>query len=144
MKTLVCLLTWILAGCGYVNDSRVYCIRPSVPQDDGQPIAKVVEARLVQKGLVLKTRFHDTYPADVAVSVLEIPRLPNEKRQDPLLIVYVKNGNIVELEHSEWWLNTSKRPTDYIEESAPELIHAIKTELGLEVELAIVKEKLYK
>src|SRR4030043_1389510 len=62
------LLVPLLVGCAYVNDSRIYSMRPSVPQNQAQQIAKVVGERLFQRGLVLKKRVHDTYPGEPAVS----------------------------------------------------------------------------
>lgn len=143
IRLFILLLLSTLVSCAYVNDSRLYSIRPSMSNDQAQQIAKVMEAQLVKKGLILKKRFHDTYPEDIAVSIFEIPRLPVEKRYDPLIIFYIKSGNIVELKHSEWWLERSQRPRDYIMNIAPELIAAVKKELGLEIELAIQKEDLY-
>ena len=143
VRLFILSLLLVLVSCAYVNDSRLYSIRPSLSNDQAQQIARVVEAEIVKKGLVLKTKYHDTYPEDIAVSVFEIPRLPDGKRRDPQFIFYIRSGNLIELKHSEWWLNTSERPRDYIKNIAPELISTVKKELGLEIELAILKEDLY-
>jgi hypothetical protein len=117
-----------------------------MPQEKAQQISKLFEAKLVQRGLLLKTRYHDTYPEDVTVTILEIPRLPEEKRRDPLLIILVKDGSIVQLKHSEWWLNAFSdkyRPKDYVNNISPDLVSAVKSELGLGIEIILTKKEVY-
>jgi hypothetical protein len=149
MKTLIqalmfTLLLEILTGCAYVKDSHLYSVRSSSGNDRTQQIAKVVESHLTSNGLILKTKYHDTYPEDIVVSVFEIPRLPTEKRRHPEIIQFIRSGKTIQLKHSEYWLNSSSRPRDYIKDIAAEIVSAVKSELGLNIELAIDKEDIYK
>lgn len=138
-KHIIVFIFPLLIGCAYARDSHLYSLQPTVPKEKAQKVAGVVETTLVQKGLVLKSRYHDTYPQDIAVTILEIPRRPEEKRRDPMLIILIKSGNVVQLKHSELWLqwafSNRHRPSDYIKDITPELVSAIKNELGLEIEI---------
>lgn len=144
-RYIIIFILPLLIGCAYVNDSRLYSIQPIMPQDKAQRITKVFETKLERDGLILKTRYHDTYPEDVAVIVLEIPRRPEEKRRDPMLIILVKDGNVVQLRHTEWWLRAFSekyRPEDYINKISPELVSTVKKELGLEIEIIPTSKEL--
>jgi hypothetical protein len=139
------LILPLLIGCAYVNDSRLYSIQPLMPQEKAQQISKVFEKKLESDGLTLKTRYHDTFPEDVAVTALEIPRRPEEKRRYPMLIILVKDGNAIQLKHSEWWLRAFSekyRPEDYINKISPELVSTVKKELGLEIEIIPTSKEL--
>ena len=145
-KYLILLILPFLTGCAYVNDMRLYSIQPLLPEEKTQQISKVIEAKLVQRGLTLKTRYHDTYPEDVAVTILQIPRLPEEKRREPTLTILIKDGKYIQMKHSEYWLKAfseKHRPKDVINEVSPDLVSAVKSELGLEIEIILKDKELY-
>lgn len=144
-KIIIIIVVIMLIGCAYVHDSRLYSVNPQTPQEETQKIAQIIEKTLTQKGLILKSKYHDTYPKDVNVSVLEIPRKPEEKRRDPLVIMRIKDHDQLQLEHSEWWLTgTGKsRPNDYINELTSDLKVAVKKALGIDIEFVLTKKDLY-
>lgn len=144
-KYIIMFILPLLIGCAYVNDSRLYSIQPLLPQEKAQQISKVIEEKLEGNGLILKTRYHDTYPEDVAVTALQIPRLPGEKRRDPMLIILVKDGNVIQLKHTEWWLRAFSekyRPEDYIHKISPELVSSVKKDLGIDIEIILTSKEL--
>lgn len=126
------LVAWVLAagltGCAYVEYRRVYEAHPPFSTTQRASVGEVVERYFIDKGLVLRQRYHDLYPQDLLVSVLEIPRTPGQKRRDPFLFVIVTDGGLLRLVHSEWYLG--RPPDDLVADSKPGLLTRIADRVG--------------
>lgn len=145
MKKLLLSLPILALGCAYVEDARLYTVQPFMPSDKAVQLTSLIEKRLIQKGLLLKSKYHDAYPEDVLVTELEIPRRPEDKRRYPMLIVSLKDSHLVQIRHSEWWLNnftTRYKPEDYVKKIIPELRFAAKKELNMDIELVLTEQNL--
>jgi hypothetical protein len=143
---LVSFISLVTVGCAYVNDSRLYTVQPILSEAHADKLATIIEDELKQKGLLLKSKYHDSYPENLRVSVFEIPRKPEDNRRDPLLIVSVKDSRTVQLKHSEWWyspFSDKYRPTDYIKEIIPDISAAARRTLNLEIQFVLTKADLY-
>jgi len=145
MKYLGCILLVLvtIAGCAYVNDSRVYEIRPDFEADQVELLSSEIEKHLIEKGLVLKSRYHDLYPENIYVSVFEIPRTEKEERRDPQLIVLIKNERTVQLKHSEWWYSKKSRPADFIKGISDDIKSLAYKKFDAEIDIRLIQEDLY-
>jgi hypothetical protein len=121
----VCILTSGLTGCAYVEYRRKYELSVSVPETERGPLSDTLEHFFVQRGLVLKQKYHDLYPHNVLVSAFEIPRTREEDRRYPVLFVTTSKSGLVQFIQSEWYFNTKPEPEDLVAVAKPELLNAI-------------------
>lgn len=142
-KLVSFLLVTLVAGCAYVEYRRVYNIEPGLSAEQRTSIGAVIEHHFVDRGYVLKQKYRDYYPDEMYVSILEIPKTAGQKVRHPYLLVLVKSAGIVQLKHSEWFLDDSpfgeskNKPEDVVAVAKEELIAKLKKQLGITVDIQL-------
>jgi hypothetical protein len=113
-----CILAAVLTGCAYVEYRRVYELHPRIAVQQRASVIEAIERYLIDKGLRLKQKYRDLHPQDRFVSALEIPRIPQEKRRHPFLLVIFADDGIVQFIHQSgisdaartiFWRSSSRR-----------------------------------
>lgn len=132
------LLVLVLTGCAYVEFRRAYEIHPELSVSQRIAVNEVAEHYFTERGLRLKLKYHDYYPEDKYVTVLEIPRKPEEKRRSPALQISVDSSGRLQLTHSEWFLN--EEPSDFVAMSGPDIVERVNKALNIRVELNLVQK----
>lgn len=135
------LLMLALTGCAYVEFRRAYEVRPELSVSQRIAVNEVVEHYFTERGLLLKLKYHDYYPEDKYVTVLEIPRKPEEKRRYPTLQISVDSSGRLQLIHTEWFLN--EKPNDLVAMSGPDIVELVNNALNIRIELNLVQKGYY-
>jgi hypothetical protein len=139
----------LLSGCAYVEYRRVYDIEPRLSIEQRVAVSASIERYFVAVGYVLKQRFRDYHPADMYVSVLEIPREREQKVREPRLFILVKQDGSVQLMHSEWFLNDNPfgeskyKPQDVVSLVREDLIAKVRREVGVSVDVQLSERGYY-
>lgn len=149
LKIAICLSVLLSTGCAYVEYRRIYNVEPSISAEKRTAVGTVVERYFLDKGYVLKQKYHDYHPDDMYVSAFEIPRTTEQKVRHPYLSVLVKQTGIVQIKHSEWFLDTNPfgdskhKPKDLIAAAREDLITRIKNQTGIVVDIQLFEKGYY-
>jgi hypothetical protein len=128
-----------MTGCAYVEYKRVYDIRPVLSISQRLIVSELIENYFLDQGFILKQKYHDHYPDDKYVTVLEVPRSPKDnERREFILSISVNSTGQVKLSHSEYFLqNIREIPADVLAKASTEIIQKVKAVTGIKIELSL-------
>jgi hypothetical protein len=136
----------LLSGCLYVQYRRDYDVAPVLSAEQCDAVAGEIERYFSGKGYVLRQKYREYYPEDMHVSVLENPHPTGRKARESYLGVIVKKSGVVQLEHTEVYFHGAPfsgdqgKPLDVIADAREELAERIKGQVGVSVDLRLMKE----